>query len=72
MDELADVKANMDLLNYDEMMVQAMFAGSDEEVTAIVESFRTQLKAAGIDRLYEYVENVRAENPDAVQVIVVE
>ena len=71
-DELADVKANMELLNYDEMIVQAMFAGSDEEVTAIVESFRAQLKAAGIDRLYEYVENVRAENPDAVQVIVVE
>ena len=71
-DELADVKANMDLLNYDEMLVQAMFAGSDDEVTAIVESFRAQLKAAGIDRLYEYVENVRAENPDAVQVIVVE
>ena len=71
-DELADVKANMDLLNYDEMLVQAMFAGSDEEVTAIVESFRAQLKAAGIDRLYEYVENVRTENPDAVQAIVVE
>lgn len=71
-DELSDVKASMDLLNYDEMLVQAMFAGSDDEVTAIVESFRAQLKAAGIDRLYEYVENVRAENPDAVQVIVVE
>ena len=71
-DELSDVKASMDLLNYDEMLVQAMFAGSDDEVPAIVESFRAQLKAAGIDRLYEYVENVRAENPDAVQVIVVE
>lgn len=71
-DELSDVKASMDLLNYDEMLVQAMFAGSDDEVTAIVESFRAQLKAAGIDRLYEYVENVRAENPDAVQAIVVE
>ncbi len=71
-ESLADVKASMDLLNYDEMLVQAMFASSDDEVKAIVESFRAQLKAAGIDRLYEYVEKLYAENPSAVQVLKVD
>ena len=71
-DELSDVKASMDLLNYDEMLVQAIFAGSDDEVTSIVESFRAQLKSAGIDKLYDYVEAVYAEDPETVQVIVVE
>ena len=72
LDELSDVKASMDLLNYDEMLVQAIFAGSDDEVTSIVESFRAQLKSAGIDKLYDYVEAVYAEDPETVQVIVVE
>lgn len=71
-DELSDVKASMDLLNYDEMLVQAIFAGSDDEVTSIIESFRAQLKSAGIDKLYDYVEAVYAEDPETVQVIVVE
>ncbi|MBQ8159774.1 MAG: extracellular solute-binding protein [Clostridia bacterium] len=71
-ESLADVKANMDLLNYDEMLVQAMYAQSDDEVTAIVESFRQQLKSAGIDRLYEHVEKLYAENPSAVQILKVD
>lgn len=69
---MADVKANMDLLNYDEMLVQAMYAGSDDEVKAIVESFRAQLKGAGIDQFYAYVENLYAENPNAVQILKVD
>ncbi|MBR0464405.1 MAG: extracellular solute-binding protein [Clostridia bacterium] len=71
-DELADVKANMDLLNYKEMVVQAIYADSDEQVNAIVESFRAQLKAAGIDRLYDYCEALYAENPETIQLIPVE
>ena len=62
----------MDLLNYDEMLVQAMFANSDDEVKSIVESFRAQLKSAGIDKLYEYVENLYAENPNVVQILKVD
>ena len=50
-DELADVKTQMDLLDWDETFVQACFAKSDDEVKTIIESFRDQLKAAGIDRL---------------------
>lgn len=67
--ELADVKASMDLLNYDEMIVQAAFANSDDDVKAIVESFRAQLKAAGIERFYEYVDAVHAENPESIQIM---
>ena len=71
-DELEDVKANMDLLNYKEMVIQAIYASSDDEVKAIVESFRAQLKAAGIDRLYDYCEAIYAENPETIQLIPVE
>lgn len=70
--ELADVKASLDLLDYKEMVMQAIYASSDEEVTQIVESFRAQLKAAGIDQFYDYVEGIYAENPDSVQLIAVE
>ena len=70
--ELEDVKANMDLLNYKEMVIQAIYASSDDEVKAIVESFRAQLKAAGIDRLYDYCEAIYAENPETIQLIPVE
>lgn len=65
-DELSMVKAQMDLLNYDEVLVQACFANSDEEVTSIVESFRAQLKSAGIEQFEAYVKNVFEENPDSV------
>ena len=65
-DELADVKTQMDLLDWDETFVQACFAKSDAEVKTIVESFRDQLKAAGIDRFEEYVKNVYDEDPDSV------
>lgn len=66
-EELKMVKAQMDLLNYDEVLVQACFAGSDEEVTAIVESFRAQLKSAGIEQFETYVKGVFEEDPDSVR-----
>ena len=62
----------MDLLNYKEMVIQAIYANSDDEVKAIVESFRAQLKAAGIDRLYDYCEAIYAANPETIQLIPVE
>lgn len=65
-DELSMVKAQMDLLNYEETVVQACFAETDEEVTAIIESFRAQLKSAGIEQFEAYVKGVFEENPDAV------
>lgn len=65
-DELAPVKTQMDLLNWDEVLTQAFFAKSDEEVKTIIESFRAQLKAAGIEQFETYVENLYKEDPEAV------
>lgn len=65
-DELAAVKTQMDLLNWDETFVQACFAKSDKEMTDIVESFRAQLKAAGVEQFEAYVKEVYEEDPEAV------
>lgn len=64
--ELADVKTQMDLLKWDETVVQACFAKSDDEAKTIVDSFREQLKAAGIERFEEYVKNIYDEDPEAI------
>lgn len=65
-DELSDVKTQMDLLDWDEVLTQAFFAKSDEEVVSIIESFRAQLKSAGVEKFEEYVENIYKEDPEAV------
>ena len=65
-DEMADVNAQMSLLDWDETFVQACFASSDEEVTKIIESFRSQLKAAGVEKFEEYVKSVYEEDPTLV------
>ncbi len=65
-DSLAEVKANLSLLNYNEMVVQAVYAGSDDEVTQIVESFRSQLKAAGEDQFIDYITKLYTEDKTAI------
>lgn len=65
-DELADVKTQMDLLDWDETFAQACFADSDEDVVAIIESFRAQLKSAGIEQFEEYVKAIYEEDPTLV------
>ena len=50
----------------DATFVQACFAKSDDEVKTIIESFRDQLKAAGIDRFEKYVKDIYEEDPDSV------
>ncbi|MEA4896991.1 MAG: extracellular solute-binding protein [Christensenellaceae bacterium] len=65
-DELADVKTQMDLLNYEDVLVQACFAETDGEVNAIIESFRAQLKSAGVERFEAYVKGIYEANPDSV------
>ncbi|NLP34345.1 MAG: ABC transporter substrate-binding protein, partial [Clostridiales bacterium] len=64
--ELADVRAQMSLLNYNEMLVQAIYASDDAEVQNIVESFRAQLKSAGIDQFKEHLNTIYSENPEAI------
>lgn len=63
---LTEVKAQMSLLNYDEMLVQAIYASSDAEVKNIVESFRAQLKSAGIDQFREHLKTIYSENSEAI------
>lgn len=65
-EELKDVKMQMDLLNWDETFVQACFAKSDEDVKKIVESFRAQLKAAGIEKFEDYVKKIYEKDPKTV------
>lgn len=63
---MEDVKAQLDLLDYDETLVQAMFAKDDAEVKSIIESFRKQLKAAGIDKFKGKLKEIYAEDPKAI------
>lgn len=65
-DELSMVKTQMDLLNWDETFVQACFAKSEDEMRSIVESFRAQLQAAGVQQFEDYVKQVYEEDPEAV------
>lgn len=65
-DSMTDVNAQMQLLNYKEMLVQAMYASSDDEVKSIVTSFQDQLKAAGYDKFVEYLTNLYKEDNSAI------
>lgn len=64
--ELSTVKTQMDLLDWDEVLVQAIYAKTDEEVKQIVESFRNQLKAAGVEQFEDYVANLYKKDKAAV------
>lgn len=65
-DQLSDVKAQMDLLNYKDTLVQAFFAKDEAQVKQIVESFRAQLKSAGNDKFEAYVKKLYDQDPDSV------
>ncbi|NLX82620.1 MAG: extracellular solute-binding protein [Clostridiales bacterium] len=64
--DLEDVNNAMNLLNYNETLVQAAFAESDAKVKEIIESFREQLKHAGIEKFEKLVEEKYAENPNLI------
>ncbi|MBS6195521.1 MAG: extracellular solute-binding protein [Clostridiales bacterium] len=68
-EELAPVKTQLDLLNWNEVLSQTFFAKTDADVKEIIESFRAQLKAAGVEQFETYVENIYKENPEAVYFI---
>ncbi|MGN6715070.1 extracellular solute-binding protein [Anaerocolumna jejuensis] len=65
-DSLTDVKAQMSLLNYPDMLVQAIYAGSEDEVKQIVESFRQQIKQAGNDTFIEYITKLYKDDKEAI------
>lgn len=63
---LENVKAQMSLLDYKEMLVQAMYATSDKEVESIINGFRTQLQKAGLDEFRDYLTQVYTEDKESV------
>ncbi len=65
-DSMADVKSQMSLFDYKEMLVQAMFAPSDNDVKKIVEAFREQLKAAGNDKFKDYLKQLYEEDNTSI------
>lgn len=65
-DDMADVKVQLDMLDYNDVLVQAIFADTDEEVKKIIESFREQLKAAGVDQFKEKLMEIYKEDPKAI------
>ncbi|MGL4345018.1 MAG: extracellular solute-binding protein [Cellulosilyticaceae bacterium] len=65
-EHLQDVKAQMSLLNYNEMLVQAMYAPSEAEVDAIVKAFRTQLQKAGVAEFKTYLNEIYSEDAESI------
>lgn len=65
-EDMADVKAQLSLLKFDDVLVQAIFASSDAEVKSIIESFRTQLKSSGVDKFKEKLMEIYNEDPKAI------
>lgn len=63
---LEQVKTQMDLLKYDEVLTQAFFAKTDEEVKNIIETFRAQLKSAGIDQFKAKLKEIYDADKDAI------
>ncbi|HIX29721.1 MAG TPA: extracellular solute-binding protein [Candidatus Blautia stercoravium] len=64
--ELSSVKTQLDLLDWNEVLVQAFYAKSDKEVKQIIESFREQLKAAGVEQFEDYVSDIYKNDKEAV------
>ena len=61
-----EVKAQMSLLDYDEMLVQAMYAESEKEVKDIVEGFRKQIQQAGLEEFRAYLEEIYKEDSSSL------
>ena len=64
---LEDIKAQMDLLNYQDTLIQAFFAKDDAEVKAIIEAFRNQLQSAGNEEFKAKLEEIYKEDSQAIQ-----
>ena len=66
LEQFADLKMQLSLLDYNEMFVQACFAETEEQVRNIVETYRAQLKSAGIGEFEAYLEKLHQEEPDSL------
>ncbi|MDR0555309.1 MAG: extracellular solute-binding protein [Treponema sp.] len=65
-DEMADIKAKMDLLNYKETLSQAVFAAQDAEARRILDNFKAQLTAAGLKQFETYLEALYKKDPKSI------
>lgn len=65
-DSLTEVKAQMSLLDYDEMLVQAMYAQNESDVKNIVEGFRKQIQQAGLEEFRVYLEDLYKEDSSSL------
>lgn len=63
---LEEVNAQMSLLDYNETLVQAIYASSDSEAKAIIESFRKQLEAAGLEKFKERLKEIYEEDKESI------
>ncbi len=63
-----DIIAEYNLIKdtYADMVARAIYADNDEEVVKIVESFRQQLKASGIEEIEAYLQGIYDEDPNLI------
>ena len=64
---MADIKPQLDLLKYKEILVQAMYADTDDEAKKIMDSFRQQLESAGVGQFEDLVKNIYENDKNAVK-----
>lgn len=65
-DSLTEVKAQMSLLDYGEMIVQAIYAENEQDVKKIVEAFRKQIQQAGLEEFRAYLQEVYQEDSSSL------
>jgi putative aldouronate transport system substrate-binding protein len=65
-EDMAPIKAKMDLLNYPEVIQQAIFAPSSAEAVRILNAFKQQLTAAGVKEFETYLEGIYRADPKSI------
>lgn len=64
-DELRDM---LDSNAYNEIIIQAIFAKSEQESQAIIDNYRTQLEKQGLNEFEEYLAGVIQSSPEMVNI----
>lgn len=64
---MLDVQAQMNLLDYRETLVQAIYAGSEAEAEKIIGSFVEQMEAAGLEEFRAYLKQIYDSDNKAIK-----
>lgn len=69
--DLPDVEPNLNplLQQSEDIKIKAVFAKDMNEAKSILDSFNAQLKAAGLDKFTEYLQQIYDKNPKAIKFI---